>query len=208
MIALLCAFALISLAIPALTRRVGSRVFFVTALIPAAAFVYTVLQTPAVLSGTPATENIPWISQLQLDLSFRVDALSWLMSLVVTGVGTLVMLYCIKYFADSEEGLGRFAAVFLAFTGTMYGLVIADNVYLLFILWEATTVFSFLLIGHNTGRNHADPRRCPQQVGNHPVPVLASRGDGGADAGQRLPARRRNGASRHLPHRPSRARLR
>lgn len=152
MIALLCAFAIFSLVIPALTRRIGARVFFITALIPAGAFVYTVLQTPAVLSGTPAAENIPWISQLQLDFSFRMDALSWLMSLVVTGVGTLVMLYCIKYFADSEEGLGRFAAVFLAFTGTMYGLVIADNVYLLFILWEATTVFSFLLIGHNTGR--------------------------------------------------------
>ena len=152
MIVLLGAFALVSLVIPALTRRVGVRVFFITAIIPAAAFIYTLLQTPAVLADTPPTETIPWISQLHLDLSFRVDTLSWLLALVVTGVGTLVMLYCIKYFAASEEGLGRFAAVFLAFTGTMYGLVIADNVYLLFILWEATTVFSFLLIGHNTGR--------------------------------------------------------
>lgn len=152
MIALLGAFALVSLVIPALTRRIGVRVFFVTAIIPAAAFIYTLLQTPAVLADTPPTETVPWISQLHLDLSFRVDTLSWLLALVVTGVGTLVMLYCIKYFAASEEGLGRFAAVFLAFTGTMYGLVIADNVYLLFILWEATTVFSFLLIGHNTGR--------------------------------------------------------
>ncbi|MEV8253247.1 Na+/H+ antiporter subunit A [Rhodoglobus sp. NPDC076762] len=152
MIVLLGAFALVSLAIPALTRRIGVRVFFITAIIPAAAFIFTLLQTPAVLAGSAPTESIPWISQLNLDLSFRVDTLSWLLSLVVTGVGTLVMLYCIKYFAADEEGLGRFAAVFLAFTGTMYGLVIADNVYLLFILWEATTVFSFLLIGHNTGR--------------------------------------------------------
>jgi len=152
MIAFLAAYALFSLIVPSLTRLLGVRVFFLLALIPTAAFVYTLTQTSAVLSGTPPTELVPWISQLHLDLSVRLDALSWLLALIVTGVGALVMLYCIRYFSDTEEGLGRFASVFLAFTGAMYGLVIADNVYLLFIFWEATTVFSYLLIGHHTGR--------------------------------------------------------
>ena len=93
-----------------------------------------------------------WIEQLQLSLDLRMDALSWVLALIVTGVGSLVLLYCASYFRDDEPGLGRFAAVLLAFAGTMYGLVLADDVYLLFVLWEATSVFSYLLIGHYTHR--------------------------------------------------------
>lgn len=152
MLALLAAFALVPLVIPALTRILGVRVFFLVAIVPVAAFVYTLTQTPAVLAGNAPAETLPWISQLQLDVSVRVDALSWLLALIVTGVGALVIVYCTKYFTSKEEGLGRFASVFLAFTGAMYGLVIADNVYLLYIFWEATTVFSYLLIAHYTGR--------------------------------------------------------
>ncbi len=152
MLALLAAFALVSLVVPALTRVLGVRVFFLVAIVPTAAFIYTLAQTPAVLAGEPPAETLPWISQLHLDVSVSLDTLSWLLALIVTGVGTLVILYCAKYFTNTEEGLGRFASVFLAFTGGMYGLVIADNVYLLFIFWEATTVFSYLLIAHYTGR--------------------------------------------------------
>lgn len=152
MLALLAAFALIPLVIPALTRVLGVRVFPVVAVVPAVAFVYTLIQTPAVVGGEAPTETLPWIPQLHLDLSLRLDTLSWLLALIVTGVGALVILYCAKYFANAEEGLGRFASVFLAFTGSMYGLVIADNVYLLFIFWEATTIFSYLLIAHYTSR--------------------------------------------------------
>ena len=152
MIVLLAAFALIPLVVPALTRVLGVRVFLLVALVPAGAFIFTLTQTPSVLAGAVPAETVPWISQLQLDLSLRLDTLSWLLALIVTGVGALVILYCTRYFTDAEEGLGRFASVLLAFTGSMYGLVIADNVYLLFIFWEATTVFSYLLIGHYTGR--------------------------------------------------------
>ena len=152
MLFLLAAFALVPLVVPALTRRLGVRVFPVVAIVPAAAFVYTLAQTSAVSAGRVATETLPWIPQLNLDLSLRVDTLSWLLALIVTGVGALVMLYCAKYFSAGEDGLGRFASVLLAFTGAMYGLVIADNVYLLYLFWEATSVFSYLLIGHYTGR--------------------------------------------------------
>jgi multicomponent Na+:H+ antiporter subunit A len=149
---LLAAFALVPLFVPALTRLLGVRVFPIVAIVPAAAFAYTLAQTSTVAAGGVATEMLPWIPQLDLDLSLRVDTLTWLLALIVTGVGALVMLYCAKYFSDSEDGLGRFASVLLAFTGAMYGLVIADNVYLLYLFWEATSVFSYLLIGHYTGR--------------------------------------------------------
>ncbi|HEY9497681.1 MAG TPA: Na+/H+ antiporter subunit A [Terrimesophilobacter sp.] len=152
MLAFLLVFAITPVLVPVLTRRLGTRVFPLVALIPAAAFVYTLLQAPGVLAGTAQEETIPWIPQLNVALSVRIDTLSWLLALVVTGIGALVILYCAKYFTDEEEGLGRFAAVLLAFAGTMYGLVLADDVFLLFVFWEATSVFSYLLIGHYTGR--------------------------------------------------------
>lgn len=152
MLAFLVAFALVPLVVAPLTRWLGRRVFVVLAFIPAAAFVFTLLQTPAMLAGSPPAEVVPWIPQLAVSLAVRVDALSWLLATIVTGIGALVLLYCAWYFTDAEEGLGRFAAVLLAFTGTMYGLVISDDVFLLFVFWEATSVFSYLLIGHYTGR--------------------------------------------------------
>ncbi|GAA3749960.1 Na+/H+ antiporter subunit A [Leifsonia bigeumensis] len=152
MLAFLIVFALAPLVVPPLTRWLGRRIFVGLAFIPAAAFVFTLTQTPAILAGSPPAEVIPWIPQLAVSLAVRVDTLSWLLALVVTGIGALVLLYCAWYFTDAEEGLGRFAAVLLAFTGTMYGLVISDDVFLLFVFWEATSVFSYLLIGHYTGR--------------------------------------------------------
>ncbi|MET1044065.1 MAG: Na+/H+ antiporter subunit A [Microbacteriaceae bacterium] len=150
MLILLMAFSLGAIILPSLARRFGTRIFYFAAPIPLAAFIYTVAMAPRVLSGETVTEFVRWIPQLGLALSFQLDTLAWLMSLIVTGVGTLVLLYCVRYFDDDEDGLGRFAAVFLAFAGAMYGLVIADDVYLLFVFWEATTVFSYLLIGHYT----------------------------------------------------------
>ncbi len=97
-------------------------------------------------------ESVPWIPQLDLTLDTRLDPLSWLMTLIVGGVGALVLLYCVRYFTRDEAALGRFAAFLTAFAGSMYGLVVADDVYLLFIFWELTTVFSYLLIGHYTRR--------------------------------------------------------
>jgi multicomponent Na+:H+ antiporter subunit A len=152
MIAILVAFAAVALILPLVRRFTGRLVFLVAALVPTAAFVYTLTQSPAVLDGGQLVEVVPWVPQLDLAIAVRLDTLSWVLALVVTGVGALVLLYCARYFGNSEEGLGRFAAVLLAFAGAMYGLVVSDDVFLLFIFWEATSVLSYLLIGHYTGR--------------------------------------------------------
>jgi multicomponent Na+:H+ antiporter subunit A len=155
MLIVLAVFAASALAILALAGRLGRRTFAVAALVPLGAFAHTLLQSPAVLSGDVArlpVERWTWIAELSLTLDVRMDTLAWVLALVITGVGSLVLLYCAAYFRDDEPGLGRFAAVMLAFAGAMYGLVIADDVYLLFVLWEATSVFSYLLIGHYTHR--------------------------------------------------------
>ncbi|OII18489.1 Na+/H+ antiporter subunit A [Curtobacterium sp. MCBA15_013] len=149
MVIVLVAFAIVALIVPALTPVLGRRVFYVAALAPAAAAVLTVAQTGPALHGA-VTERFGWVPQLDLAIALRMDALSWVLALVVGVVGALVLVYCATYFGPDEPGLGRFAGVLTAFAGSMYGLVVADDVIVLFVLWEATTVFSYLLIGHDS----------------------------------------------------------
>lgn len=133
-------------------RRFGPRFFYVLALAPLAACALYAAQLPSILDGAALTEYVSWVPLFGLDWSFRVDLLAELFALLVTGAGGLILIYCRWYFSDSEDGLARFGATFVAFAGAMLGLVVADNVYLMFIFWEATTVLSFLLIGHASKR--------------------------------------------------------
>lgn len=135
-------FALISYPI---IRRLHSNGFLLAAVGPAAAFVLILFMQPV---AAPITEHLEWLPQLGLNLTLYMDHVSWLFALLVTGTGALVLIYCRNYFDDTEDGLARFGSVFLGFSASMLGLVLADNLYLLFIFWEATTVFSFLLISH------------------------------------------------------------
>ena len=118
------------------------------ALGPAAGAVHAVVVAGPVLAGAPLVERIEWIPQLGVALELRMDGLSWLLAMIATVVGALVLVYCARYFSPSEPGLGRFAAVLTAFAGAMYGLVLADDVFLLLVFWEATSVLSYLLISH------------------------------------------------------------
>ncbi|MET1063388.1 MAG: Na+/H+ antiporter subunit A, partial [Arthrobacter sp.] len=93
---------------------------------------------------------------------FRMDALAWVMSLLVLGVGALVLVYCARYFKDKDDYLGGFGAQLLAFAGVMFGLVTADDLLLLFIFWELTTVLSYLLIGY--ARTRLSARRSALQA--------------------------------------------
>ncbi|WP_368498273.1 Na+/H+ antiporter subunit A [Herbiconiux sp. A18JL235] len=155
MIVVLLLFAGLTALTPLLTRILSTRVFYLVASLPAGAFVYTLTQAPVVLEGGSVAEMLPWIPQLSIALSFRVDTLSWLLSLVVLGVGALVLVYCARYFSPREPQLGRFAALLLAFAGVMYGLVTADDIYVMFMFWEITSVLSYLLIGHYTARKES-----------------------------------------------------
>jgi multicomponent Na+:H+ antiporter subunit A len=152
MIFSLVGFALAALVLPSLTSRFGPRVFAFAALVPAAVFVGLLFQIPTVVRGGTPTEVHPWVPQLDLAFAFRLDALSLTMALIVTGVGSLVVLYCARYFRRGEDGLGRFSGVLIAFAGAMFGLVVSDDIYVLFMFWEATTVFSYLLIGQYTAK--------------------------------------------------------
>ena len=140
---------------PYLVRKWGRRAFAVIAVLPAATAIWTAFQAPKVLGGDVAVETLEWIPTLGITLDFRMDALAWSMAMLVSVVGALVLLYCTWYFKDSEPGLGRFAALLLAFAGVMFGLVTANDIIVMFVFWEATSVLSYLLIGHLTGRRES-----------------------------------------------------
>ena len=152
MLIFLGAFAVLPLVLPWLIKRIGARAFFVAALLPIAAFVDAARRAPEVLSGGIPFESYAWIPQLDIALSMRMDTLAWIMTLIVTGVGALVMIYCRWYFDGKKVGVGQFAAVLLAFAGAMYGLVLTDDIVVLVMFWEITSVLSYLLIGFYNGR--------------------------------------------------------
>ncbi|MDD7965954.1 Na+/H+ antiporter subunit A [Actinomycetospora lemnae] len=149
MLVLVVAHAVAALAAPALVRVLDRRAFPVLALVPAATFAWILAQLPAVLAGTVPEQVVPWIPALGVDIALRLDALAATVSLLVTGVGALVLLYCTRYFPVGARGLGRFAGVLTAFAGAMLALVWSDDVFVLYVCWELTTVFSFLLVGHD-----------------------------------------------------------
>ncbi|WP_442918446.1 Na+/H+ antiporter subunit A [Leucobacter sp. MMO-75] len=150
MSSILLLLALSALVTHPLVRRFGRRIFVGLSLLVAGVFVALLLIAQPVFAGGAIVETIEWVPQLDLSVTLRLDAVSALFALLVTGAGALVLLYCASYFEDGEQGLARFAAVFMGFATSMLGLVLADDIYLLFIFWEGTTVFSFLLIGHVT----------------------------------------------------------
>ncbi|CAL8899615.1 putative cation antiporter NADH dehydrogenase subunit [Kocuria varians] len=150
MIAVLLVHGLAALCAPAVVKRAGRSGFYLVALVPFASFVW-LLTTTSRTYADPAgwTASLEWIPQLGITLSFRMDALAYMMSLLVLGVGALVLAYCARYFKADAQNIGSFAAQLVAFAGAMFGLVTADDLMVLFIFWEITSVLSFLLISYS-----------------------------------------------------------
>jgi multicomponent Na+:H+ antiporter subunit A len=152
LLALVLAHFVAAAVAPALVQALGRRAFLVLALVPAAAVGWTVAKSSEVSDGSVLTEVFEWVPSLGLDLAFAMGSIQWVMALVVAGVGALVLLYSASYFRDDEAGLASFAANFVAFAGAMLGLVLADDLLLLYVFWELTTIFSYLLIGHDPAK--------------------------------------------------------
>ncbi|GAB4073369.1 Na+/H+ antiporter subunit A [Barrientosiimonas marina] len=93
------------------------------------------------------TNTYPWIPSLGINLDLYLDGLSLLFALLITGIGTLVVLYSI-YYLDKSERLGHFYVYLLIFMSAMLGIVLSDNVFALYTFWELTSISSFLLIGY------------------------------------------------------------
>jgi len=115
-------------------------------LLAAAAFVLGLGWVPSVTAGDYPLVVIPWVEGLGVDLAFRIDGLSLLFYLLITGIGILVLGYSAAYASDVAKRR-RLCLLLFAFLLAMLGLVAADDLITLFVFWEATTVISYLLIG-------------------------------------------------------------
>jgi multicomponent Na+:H+ antiporter subunit A len=109
---------------------------------------------PGVSSGETPDFAFPWIPSLGADAAFRLDGLSLLFAALITGVGGLVLMYASEYMKGNDR-LGRLYMLLLLFMGSMLGLVLADNLLLVFVFWELTGIVSYFLIGFESGRPQA-----------------------------------------------------
>ncbi len=102
---------------------------------------------PTTFGGTVPTYFASWLPNLGLEFSLRLDGLSLLFASLILGIGLLIVIYA-HYYLNKEDDSGRFFSCLLLFMGSMLGIVIANNLLLLWLFWELTSISSFLLIGY------------------------------------------------------------
>ncbi|MCG8589203.1 MAG: DUF4040 domain-containing protein [Proteobacteria bacterium] len=147
-------FLLTALVAPAVLRRFPERSAALLALVPGAVALHAAWAQFAVARGEFDSFRAAWVPSLGLDWAFRVDGLANLFVLLVAGIGALIVVYASSYLRGHPR-LGRFYAFLFVFMAAMLGVVTADDLLLLFVFWELTTVSSFLLIGFQQEREAA-----------------------------------------------------
>ncbi len=107
-----------------------------------------------VFDGAVPHWSAEWLPSLGLAFGLRMDGLAWLFALLILGIGALVVLYA-AWYLDPRDPAARFFAFLMLFMGAMLGVVLADNLLLLVVFWELTSIASFLLIGYWHHRSDA-----------------------------------------------------
>ncbi|WP_065846072.1 monovalent cation/H+ antiporter subunit A [Sphingobium sp. Ndbn-10] len=102
---------------------------------------------PSLAGGEIVRHATPWLPSLGLDFTLRLGGFTWLFSLLILGIGALVVLYA-RYYMSPEDPVPRFFSFLLAFMGSMLGMVLSGNLLQIAFFWELTSLFSFLLIGY------------------------------------------------------------
>ncbi|RZJ18817.1 MAG: monovalent cation/H+ antiporter subunit A, partial [Haliea sp.] len=125
-------------------------------LVALAGLVRMVLLFPEIQTHGVLREEIVWLPSIGLNLVARLDGFAWMFSMLVLGIGLLVVLYA-RYYMSPTDPMARFYSAFLAFMGAMLGIVMSGNLVQMVFFWELTSLFSFLLIGYWYHR--ADARR-------------------------------------------------
>lgn len=157
----------------ALTLWLGQRSRLLTALaagtVTAASLALLLLQAPEVMAGLEMRQSWSWVPEIGLNLSFRLDGLSLLFAGLILCMGLLIVLYA-HFYLSPEDSAGKFYSEMMLFMAAMLGVALSDNLLLLVVFWELTSVSSFLLIGYWSHR--ADARAGARQA-------LAVTGGGG-----------------------------
>ena len=147
MLFLLALLPLLGALAPALAIRFGRNACALAAgAVTLSALIVLGSMVPGVMRGEVFTASVPWIPALGLNASLFLDPLGLMFAGMILGIGLLIIIYA-RFYLAAADPMGRFFTYLLLFQGAMLGIVLSDNVLLLLIFWELTSLSSFLLIG-------------------------------------------------------------
>ena len=127
---------------------------WIAAAVTAASLGLLLAMAPEVLDGRTLLQGAPWVPSIGLNANLRLDGLGLMFGGLITAVGLLVILYA-AWYLHADDPAGRFFAQLMLFMAAMLGVALADNLLLLVVFWELTSVASFLLIGYWSRRADA-----------------------------------------------------
>ncbi|WP_282155368.1 Na+/H+ antiporter subunit A [Cytobacillus gottheilii] len=116
--------------------------------IPFLIFIYLLTYIPSISAGKTFTYLVQWIPTYDINFELYMDGLSLVFGLLITGIGSLVIFYSIFYLSKEREALHNFYVYLMMFMGAMLGLVFSDNILVIYVFWELTSISSFLLIAY------------------------------------------------------------
>ncbi|MFD1794996.1 monovalent cation/H+ antiporter subunit A [Paracoccus aurantiacus] len=146
--ALIAALPFLGALLPGLLIRSGRNVAAISCgTMSLLALIGLCLHIPEVMAGGVVTASFNWLPQIGLNASFRIDGLSLLFGILILGIGILIIIYA-RYYLSKSDPVGQFYTYLMLFQGAMVGIVLSDNILLLLIFWELTSLSSFLLIGY------------------------------------------------------------
>ncbi|MEH7830040.1 monovalent cation/H+ antiporter subunit A [Gemmobacter denitrificans] len=147
-LALIAALPFLGALLPGLMIRAGRNACaLLTGSVTALALLGILLHAPTILGGGVVETRITWVPALGLAADFRLDGLGLLFAGLILGIGLLIILYARFYLAKTDP-MGQFYSYLMLFQGAMVGIVLSDNILLLLVFWELTSLSSFLLIGY------------------------------------------------------------
>jgi len=129
------------------TRARRAATAWVAAIVTGLALALLTASAPAVFGGQTLLEQHDWIPSLGLNLGFRLDGLALMFGWMITGIGLLIILYA-AWYLHHDDPAGKFYTLLMVFMAAMLGIVLSDNLLLLVVFWELTSVSSFLLVGY------------------------------------------------------------
>lgn len=110
-------------------------------------FLLLLSQAPAIFDGAVIIQTWSWLPQLGIDFSFRLDSLGLLFALLISGIGTLIYIYA-YYYLNPKNSLSKLYFLLMLFMAAMLGISLSNNLLILLVFWELTSISSFLLVGY------------------------------------------------------------
>ena len=132
-----------------------SRTAWLAAAVTIMSIVLLLMQAPGVMGDQTVQSFSTWVPEIGLNVSLRLDGLSLMFALLITCMGLLIIVYAHSYLGR-DDPVGKFFSTLMLFMAAMLGIVLSDNLLLLMVFWELTSISSFLLVGY--WKHRADAR--------------------------------------------------